>query len=102
MERLSRALAEVADRSALLPVLPGLTAFLLGLLSDHNFKVVIGGTQAIGDLAEAVGRAMQSQLRYISFGGCGEVGDRGVLCAAAADATVERCRDPSFALHHLA
>ena len=63
MERLSRALADIPDRSELLPVLQPLSSFLLSLLADHNFKVAVGGMAALGDVAEEVGRPMQSQLR---------------------------------------
>jgi hypothetical protein len=63
MERLARALSDAADAAALRPALPGLAAFLAGLLDDRNFKVVVGGMQGLGDVAEAVGAPVQAQLR---------------------------------------
>jgi hypothetical protein len=65
MERLSRSIADATrDGSGrLVRGLPGLTAFLLGLMGDHNFKVAIGGLDALGDVADAVGGGLQSQLR---------------------------------------
>lgn len=78
MERLSRALAGAPERAALLPVLQPLSRFLLGLLADHNFKVALGGMAAIGDVADEVGRPMQSQLRCARprAAGCRRAGAR--------------------------
>lgn len=62
MERLARALAAPPDAAALGRQLAPIAAFLLRLVSDHNFKVAIGGLAALGDVAEIVGGGILSQI----------------------------------------
>jgi hypothetical protein len=41
---------------------PQFVAFVLQLLSDHNFKVVIAGLSVLADAAGSLGHALQQHM----------------------------------------
>ena len=67
IDSLHKALKNVGSKALLLPYLPELVTFLVGLVADPNFKISISAMAIVGDLAAKAGKDLEPQLR------CGDV-----------------------------
>lgn len=64
IEQVQRSLAHLGpgEAAVLRQQLPQFVAFVLQLLGDHNFKVVIAGLDVLADAASSLGSALQQHI----------------------------------------
>lgn len=65
IDSLHKALKNVGSKALLLPYLPELVKFLVGLVADPNFKISISAMAIVGDLAAKAGKDLEPQLRTL-------------------------------------